>query len=566
MKRNKIALHLFALSVIFTLFIACDKDFSTIESDVLNPDIATDFDIKRDSFEITTWTKTLGPYQSDGLSLNGLGIYDDSFGRTTASFVSQVSISSFDPSFGENVVLDSVALYIPFFSRITDQDDEGDPIYTLDSVFGDQPFKLSIFENNYFIRDFVPDGDFNENETYFSNKTRSDGSPISDMLLEGTPIEYLNEDGSVNTENIVTISNEAIILTSPDTDEDEDEDPQVVQTLAPGLRLMLKPDYWQQKIIDQEGETVLSSQNNFAEYFRGLYFKAEPVNGDGSFLLLSIGFSTNNITLHYTRDVASDDSDDDSEDEDEETTEQDTFQITFGPNFINFSENEFNPPITDGDDVDGDSRIFLKGGEGSIAKIRFFNGTDVDDDETTLNAFEAWKNDFVETDESGNFVRSKRLVNEANLVFYVDQDIVNGGEPNRLYLYDIENKLPLVDYFLDGVVNSIPSISVLNHLGPLQRVDDEPDGEGIKYKLEITEHINNLLLRDSTNVDLGLAVSLNVNLEETFPQREIISSEDNLTSPLSSSLSPRGTVLHGNNTEDETKKVYLEIYYTEPNN
>lgn len=562
MKRNKIALHLFALSVIFTLFIACDKDFSTIESDVLNPDIATDFDIKRDSFEITTWTKTLGPYQSDGLSLNGLGIYDDSYGRTTASFVSQVSISSFDPSFGENVVLDSVALYIPFFSRITDQDDEGDPIYTLDSVFGDQPFKLSIFENNYFIRDFVPDGDFNENETYFSNKTRSDGSPISNMLLEGTPIEYLNEDGSVNTENIVTISNEAIILTSPDTDEDEDEDPQVVQTLAPGLRLMLKPDYWQQKIIDQEGETVLSSQNNFAEYFRGLYFKAEPVNGDGSFLLLSIGFSTNNITLHYTRDVASDD----SEDEDEETTEQDTFQITFGPNFINFSENEFNPPITDGDDVDGDGRIFLKGGEGSIAKIRFFDGTDVDDDETTLNTFEAWKNDFVETDESGNFVRSKRLVNEANLVFYVDQDIVNGGEPNRLYLYDIENKLPLVDYFLDGVVNSIPSISVLNHLGPLQRVDDEPDGEGIKYKLEITEHINNLLIRDSTNVDLGLAVSLNVNLEETFPQREIISSEDNLTSPLSSSLSPRGTVLHGNNTEDETKKVYLEIYYTEPNN
>jgi hypothetical protein len=35
---------------------------------------------------------------------------------------------------------------------------------------------------------------------------------------------------------------------------------------------------------------------------------------------------------------------------------------------------------------------------------------------------------------------------------------------------------------------------------------------------------------------------------------------------LSSVITPRGTILHGNNTEDETKRVYLEIYYTEPNN
>jgi hypothetical protein len=152
------------------------------------------------------------------------------------------------------------------------------------------------------------------------------------------------------------------------------------------------------------------------------------------------------------------------------------------------------------------------------------------------------------------------------LVFYVDQDLVEGNEPNRLYVYDIENKTPLVDYFLDGIVNAIPSLSVINHLGPLVRVDDEPDGEGIKYKLEITEHINNLLLRDSTNVELGLSTTLNVNLEENFAQRPVISSDEDLTSPLSSVITPRGTILHGNNTEDETKRVYLEIYYTEPNN
>ena len=56
-----------------------------------------------------------------------------------------------------------------------------------------------------------------------------------------------------------------------------------------------------------------------------------------------------------------------------------------------------------------------------------------------------------------------------------------------------------------------PSLSENNHLGPLQRDDDEPDGKGIKYKLRITEHINNLFIRDSTNVKLGLAGSSNVN-------------------------------------------------------
>lgn len=560
MKKNKIALQIFALCLTILSFIACDKDFATIDSDVLGPDTATDFNIKKDSFDIIAYTKPLGPVQSDGLIVNSLGVYGDAYGRTTASFVTQVTTPTFDPTFGNNVVLDSVALYIPFFSRVTDFDDEGDLIYTLDSVFGDKPIKLSIFESNYFLRDFVPDGDFNENVAYFSNKTLDDSSPISDALLEGTPIEYYGEDGTINTENEVTISNEVIVLTTPDSEDDEDEDDEVVQTLTPGIRLLLKPEYWQEKIIEKEGEPVLSNQNNLSEYFRGLYFKAEPVNDDGSFLILNVGTVASNITLHYTRD------NENADEGDENQTIQETFQLTFGPTRVNFFENDFGIAIANGDEINGDSRLYIKGGEGSIARLRFFEGTDLDDDDDTFNTFETWKNEFVETDEDGKFVKSKRLVNEANLVFYVDQDIVEGGEPDRLYLYDIENKTPLVDYFLDGLVNAIPSISVLNHLGPLQRVDDEPDGDGIKYKLEITEHINNLLLRDSTNVDLGLSVALNVNLEESFTQRPVISLEEDLTAPLTSVLSPRGTILHGNNTEDESKKVYLEIYYTEPNN
>jgi hypothetical protein len=164
----------------------------------------------------------------------------------------------------------------------------------------------------------------------------------------------------------------------------------------------------------------------------------------------------------------------------------------------------------------------------------------------------------------GKFIRSKRLVNEANLVFFVDENLITSNYPERIYVYDMENKLPLVDYFLDIPNNGIPSLSRINHLGPLERV-----GGKLRYKVKITEHIKNLLLRDSTNVDLGLSVSLNVNSENPSNnpgQRLVQSSSNEFTVPPSSVLSPRGTVLHGNNTESEDRRVYLEIYYTEPNN
>ena len=47
MKKKKIALNIFALALIVTSFIACDSDFNNLESDVLNSDVATNFNIKK---------------------------------------------------------------------------------------------------------------------------------------------------------------------------------------------------------------------------------------------------------------------------------------------------------------------------------------------------------------------------------------------------------------------------------------------------------------------------------------------------------------------------------------
>ena len=156
----------------------------------------------------------------------------------------------------------------------------------------------------------------------------------------------------------------------------------------------------------------------------------------------------------------------------------------------------------------------------------------------------------------------KRLINEAYLEFYVDQTTVQGEEPDRIYLFDLNNNITLIDYAFDQSVTEVTT--KLDHLVPLKRVDDEPNGEGIKYKIRITEHLKNLALKDSTNVKLGLVVTTNVASINNF---EIQDDNDNLKSLVSGAiLSPRSTVLHGNNTTNQDKKVTFKIYYTEPDN
>lgn len=570
MKKNKFALQIISFGLIVLSFIACDKDFATLESDVINSENATSFEIISEQYDIITYTKALEPVQTNGLGLNTLGIYDDLYGRTTSGFVTQVTSATFDPDFGDGVVLDSVVLKLPYFSVATEIEDDGTILYELDSVIGREKIKLRLFESDYFIRDFDPSGEFNDSQDYFSDKSTSTTESISNAVLEAqelsivpNPNPQLDKHISLDAQGNLNISNYGFVLTQIEGEGEELDT--IVTRDSPGIRVKLDPAYWQSKIIDQEGEAVLSSQNNFAEYFKGLYFKAEPVDNKGSFLILNTGAQTSVITLYYTRLTP-------STTDDEDETEQATFVIRFGPNRINFMDNNFTTPINNGDAIIGDSRLYLKGGHGSLANIKLFNGDDIDDI-PEMNSFETFKNSFVETDEDGNFVRAKRLINEANLIFYVDQDVIQtpsisqDDEPNRIYLYDIDSKSPLIDYYLDNTISSLPSFSKINHLGPLQRVDDEPTENGIKYKLRITDHINNLILSDSTNVELGLAVSLNVNLEESFAQRKVLTADNSdLAVPISSIITPRGTVLHGNNTEDGSKRVYLEIYYTEPNN
>ena len=200
------------------------------------------------------------------------------YGESTASFVGQMVPDQYSPDFGENPVLDSVILTIPYFSRGIETSDEDDITYELDSVYGGSPIKLSIYRNNFFLRSFDPYGEFDDSQKYYSNGSLSDLELISQGQLEGELLFEIND--FVPSENQINL-----------TELDTLDVPFVSQKIAPAIRFRLdtpNDNYWQNLIFDNEGDPVLLNENNFKDFFRGLYIKVEGINSEGSMMLLNL--------------------------------------------------------------------------------------------------------------------------------------------------------------------------------------------------------------------------------------------------------------------------------------
>ena len=532
MKKIKITLqNLLLIGLIVVGIVSCQNDFAPTGTDIIGDN---HFETGIASYPVITYTKPISVMQTNTLQDNLLGHYSDPiFGAYTASVVSQMTPTAYNPTFGENVELDSVVLTIPYFVQTAQLDDEGYTTYTLDSIYGNSPIKLSVFQNNYFLRDFNPEGEFGEGEKYYSNRTTSQGSPINTMDLEG---QLLYSD-----DEFLPSSDEIIL-----TEIDETGEPFESAKLPPAIRVHLdnpNDTYWQDLIFNKEGEVELSNENNFLDYFRGLYIKAEALGPDGTMMLLNLGSTTANITLYYTSETDNGGEPTDNED----STSEGTFVLNFTGNKVNFFDNNLTP-IPDGDPVLGDETIYLKGGQGYMAVVNLFEG---DDEGNSV---------FLDDFKSKNW-----LINEARLEFFVDQNVVQGAEePDRVFIYDIEKEQALIDYFLDPTAGNIEELARIDHLHPLEREGDDNTGPGIKYKIEITEHIKNIFLRDSTNTKLGLYVTSNANAAVSIELQDQNATPS--TAITGSVLSPRGTALHGNRSSEENKRIQLKIFYTEPDN
>ena len=544
---NRVSLYL-VICLVLLCTQSCEKDFTSIDSDVINSDNAINFETSSIEYPIVTHSKIVDPVQSNNLPSFLLG-YDNHaiYGESTSSFLGQMVPDQYSPDFGDNVVLDSVVFTIPYFSRGVETSDEDDITYELDSVYGGSPIKLSIYRNNFFLRSFDPYGGFDDTQKYYSNGSLSDLESISQGQLEGELLfEINNFSPNASQINLTEVDTSGVTFVS--------------QKIAPALRFRLDTpddDYWQNLIFENETDPVLNNENNFKEFFRGLYIKVEGINSEGSMMLLNLASTNTNLTIHYTSDTPIT-SETDTGSVDEITSYQNDYVINFSGILLNIFDNNFSIDVSSSDEVNGDENIYLKGGEGYVGMVDLFNGTVENEMGDQVDAFDHFKSFFYDDISESPL----KLINEAYIEFYVNQDLNLENEPDRIFLYNYEQNTSLIDYFIDQSVSSTTINAKINHLEPLQRVDDDPEGQGIKYKIRITEHLNNIILRDSTNARLGLGVINDIAATSFFSI--LNDGEEDVELASGTILSHKGTILHGNQSQQEDKRPKIKIYYTEP--
>ena len=543
MNLNKIKIIVFLL-----LITSCEKDFVSFDSEVINSENAINFSTNSIEYSLKNFSEKVNPVQTNSLPSFLLGSYNHpQFGNSISSLVGQIVPNEYNHDFGDNVVLDSVVLTMPYYSRGVETSEEGDITYEIDSVYGDSPIKISVFRNNFFLRTFDPYGDFDSSQSYFSNASLSVEEAIDSYQMEGELLFEIED---------FTPSAEQINLTEIDTAGNTF----VSQRLAPALRFKLdnpNDSFWENNFFENQNNPVLANESNFKDFFRGIYIKIENVGQDGTMMLLNLASSNSKLTIHYTSDNTTiGDSDTGSVDEIE--TNQHEYIMNFSGNLFNVFDNENLIDVSLIDQTNGNENIYLDGGEGVITKLDLFSGTAINEFGEEVGEFEHFKNYFH--DEISD--QPKRIINEAFIEFFVNQNYLNDDEPDRIYIYNHDQNSALIDYFLDQSVSSTTINAKINHLVPLTR-DSLSDNRGVKYKVRITEHLNNLILRDSTNAKLGLAVISDIASVQNYGILDEDAS-DNKSLASGIILSPKGTILHGNLSSDIEKRPMIKIYYTEP--
>lgn len=511
----------FILTLAVLSFISCEDEYTELGRDFINSiNIPPAYELEN----ITAYSEKYNSVQTSGLNNYLLGSYADPvFGLSEAKILSQVSLTSTNPSFGSDPILDSVVLTLPFYSREVEQGE-----FELDSVYGEGSFKLNIYESNQFLRDLDPgqNGEFEDRQIYYSDQEDDFSSNISNQAL-------------VTSEVIKPTEMTKGVIIHEKTDEDNID----TLSLSPRVRLKLPVSYFEDKILDPANSEFLISNNAFKNYLRGFLFEAEQQQPVKSMVTFNWNSADANITMYYRNITETQD--------DEGNTVQETsyrnYTLNFNGNKVNLFSGNFDVDLSNQNVAEGEENIYLKGGEGSSAIIELFTGPDSDNDGVS--------------DELEQLRQNNWLVNEANMNLYVNEDIASTSKNriNRVLLVNLDDNTVLEDYRRDPTAGENPRLSRVVHLGPLE----EDDNGNLFYKIRLTSHINNLINNDADNVRLGLYVTSNVNQTNSIRVRD--SQLNSEVIPASMVTTPRGVVIHGNKSPVESKRLKLNIIFTETN-
>jgi hypothetical protein len=522
---------------------SCDKDYNSIGADLIG---GNNFDLSKISSQVIAYNQKIGPVESNNLAVNALGIYDNGpFGTTTANFATQVTLETVKPTIGIDPIIESVVLTIPYFSALKATDAAtGDNTYTLDSIYGNGKIKLSVFESRFAFQNLDPNNSFQPQKYYTNQNSDFGGNTVGNRL---------NDDAD-------PAQNDAFFFSPLEFKETKTVDSkETVTRTAPGMRLKLNKAFFNNKIINAANSGNLATNDVFRNYFRGLYFKVEKING-GEGQMAMLNFAAGKITINYKENTSATDA----------ARVDKSIVINLTGSTVNLLNDVDSSPysnaISSSSSTDGDAKLYLKGGEGSLAVIELFGRTDVRGYDSNGNPTNTPNGVSDELDDLRYPADGKKLlINEANLVFHIDATaMATAKEPNRVYLYDLTNSQSILDYKIDGTSGTKAQNGKFIYSGIINK-ESGTNGRGKTYKIRLTNQIRNLVRNiDSTNVKLGLVVTGDINNSTSSSLRTAKTLFSKV--PKAAVLTPLGTILYGNKETDDTKKLKLEIYFTKSNN
>ena len=537
-------------------------------------------------------------FQSNNLPVAQLGrLSDPLLGQTQAIFVSQISLPA-DANFGalspekeadtsgetvtyidEQETVTEVFLEIPFFNNRTDSDNDGvidafdsDPddaqsdtdndgvsdiletqaglnplspdsdndgilddedednstydtenkVYEVDSIFGNRnaSFRMRVHEFTYYLNPLDPNNNFETRTIYYSDRNFLQEGFVGATLHDET-IELNFEELRFNYEE--------------DNEETEvDETTQVETRLTPRIRIPLDPQFFQSRVIDLEGDDILTETSAFQRHIRGILIEVDPGNED---LYMLLDATNASIKINYTyrkvnQQGTTDDTTDDTVDLEKATETLNLGGVRF--NTVLNSQNQ--APIAAQSDIPT-AQIFLNGGA-LMGRIRLFDDQSPNDNQLLDRLrTEPW------------------LINEANLMFYVDPQNSVSLQAPRLYLYRYDNGRALVDHTVDESENETGQKVIYSGI-----LENNDAGEPWRYRFRITDHISDIIRRDSTNIDLGLMLTSDIRNVNT--NRVNLTDSNARSVPQSALLSPHQAVLIGQDPSGTSSGSFaLELKY-----
>jgi len=498
--------YLGLFSLVFITLISCEKEIETIGVNLVdNNNFSTD----KNTSEVITTNEDIPRVPASGVDQYLLGVYSDNeFGTLKASIVSQLGlpVTDADYNYGTNYGIDSVLMVIPYQStKSAVKYTDGKPKFSIDSVFGnpDVAFQLGIYELKTFLNTLDPN-DPSKPAIYYSDKEFQKGdAPFYSGNFKVNPNDTVSY--------IKRYMPNGISVYKIDTIKATDK--------SPSIRIPLNENLIKQIFVDNAAGAEFNSTDAFQHYFRGFYIEAATLTSNNAHLL-SLNMTNAKMIIYYSKDEnegATVDLNGNKINGEQGVRTKHNFEFAFGAIKSNVLKRDLAPHQS------GQNRLYVQGAAGSIATVKLFSNE---------NYIDLQDNNW--------------LINDANLIFYVDQNAASNIAPEQLFIYNYTENLQFTDVMTEG----IDEVG-----GKLERDDD---GKPYRYVFKITDYISKLLKTDEALdlVEIGLKVYNPSDAPSAITDVKI----------REYSWTPKGVVLYGQDPSFGDKRVKLEISYSKINN